>query len=158
MLQEMQWHLAKTRAFISFKILLFEHGGQFSSSDMIAARGTEGCKYIGSDGCIVEDPLVKFYEGGDWHVDVELRGLFYHVPKLLRALFEHVRQFKLQLRPTLFARLNKLRHREASLLAGFAKRALYAAKLASCARAMLVEPRCEMLVPPIRVGYLLAGA
>jgi hypothetical protein len=87
MLQEMQWHLAKTRTFVSFKILLFEHGGQLSSSDMMVARGTEGCKYIGSDGSIVEDPLVEFYEVGDWHVDVALRSLFYHVPKLLRALF-----------------------------------------------------------------------
>jgi hypothetical protein len=60
---------------------------------------------------------------------------------LLWALFEHVRKLKLQLRPTLFARLYKLVHREVSLLAGFAKLALRASKLASCARALRVKPR-----------------
>ena len=37
MLQEMQWHLAKTRAFVRLEVL-FEHRGQLSSSDMMAAR------------------------------------------------------------------------------------------------------------------------
>jgi hypothetical protein len=64
---------------------------------MMAARGTKGYKLIGCDYRIVENPLVEFCEGGDWHVDVALRGLFNHTPKLLRALFEHVRKLELQL-------------------------------------------------------------
>ena len=121
----------------------------------MVARAAKGCKIIGCGCRIVENPLIEFCEGGDWHVDVALRGLFYHTPKLLRALFEHVRKLKLQLRPTLFARLYKLRHREASLLAGFAKLALRAAKLASGSRAMRIKPWREMLVPLIWVGHLL---
>ena len=124
---------------------------------MMAARRTEGCELIGWDGRIVENSLIEFCEGGNRHVNVALRGLFNHTPELLWALFEHVRKLKLQLRPTLLARLYKLVHRETSLVARFSKLALRASKLASCSRAVRIKPRREMLVPLIGVSHLLAG-
>ena len=108
---------------------------------MMAAGGSEGCEPIRCDVRIVENPFVEFCEGGNRHGNVALSGLFNHTPELLWALFEHVRKLKLQLRPTLLARLYKLVHRETSLLARFSKLALCASKLASCSRALRVKPR-----------------
>ncbi len=62
---------------------------------MVAVRGIEGSKLIRWDCCILKNLFIELYEGGSWHINVALCGLFYHTPKLLRALFEHVWKFEL---------------------------------------------------------------